>query len=313
MNSNNPDPEESDLIVINDDEAGMRLDKILLARYLGIHSRTYFQYLIEQERVLVNGEVVKKRYLPKTGDEIQIQYILTPEIGLTPENIPLEIVFEDEDILVINKPPGMVVHPAPGHPHGTFVNALLYHCHHLLETASNVRPGIVHRLDKDTSGLLIAAKTNKAHKLLIEMFSGRQIYKEYLTVCYGNPGTREIRAAIGRHPVHRQKMKVFEDGNGREAISRCETLFLKDNISLVRVVLMTGRTHQIRVHMQHLNAPVLGDAIYGNLQANKKYGAARQLLHAHILRFNHPITGKPMELKAKCPQDLQDWIDILRL
>lgn len=308
--------EDSESIVINDDEVGQRLDKVLAARYHGIHSRTYFQYLIEQGKVIVNGEAVKKRYLPSAGDEVQIHYILTPEIGLEPEDIPLDIVFEDADILVVNKPAGMVVHPAPGHPTGTFVHALLHHCRQLPEDSSGTafpRPGIVHRLDKETSGLLVAAKTNLAHKRLIEMFASREIYKEYLAICMGNPGHQEIKTAIGRHPVHRQKMKVLEEG-GREAISICDTIAYKDQLklSLVRIILQTGRTHQIRVHMQHLHTPVLGDSVYGNTQANKKYGAERQLLHAYKLRLKHPITGQLLDLKAELPPDMQIWVDKIK-
>ncbi len=310
MNSSSQN-EESDLFVIEELEECQRLDKLLAARYLGTHSRTYFQYLIEQGKVFVNGEVVKKRYKPVVGDEVQIYYILTPEIGLEPEPIPLDIVFEDEDIIVINKSAGMVVHPAPGHFKGTFVHALLFHCQQLPKDVSGSvypRPGIVHRLDKETSGLLVAAKTSRAHKRLIEMFSSREIYKEYLAICVGNPGHREIKTFIGRHPTLRQKMKVLNEG-GREASSICDTIAHKGQLSFVRIILETGRTHQIRVHMQHIHTPVLGDPVYGNILANKKYGAQRQLLHAHILRFKHPISGQPLVLKAELPADIQIWVD----
>lgn len=302
---------DSEWIIIREDEVGQRLDKILATRFQEIHSRTYFQYLIKQGKVFVNGEEVKKRYQPTVGDEIQIHYILTPEIGLNPEAIPLEIIFEDKDLLVINKPAGMVVHPAPGHLTGTFVHALLHHCRQLPESKSNdayPRPGIVHRLDKETSGLLIAAKTSLAHKRLIEMFSSREIYKEYLAICVGNPGHQEIKTSIGRHPVSRQKMKVLDQG-GRQAITICDTLAHKGQLSLVRIILQTGRTHQIRVHMQHIHTPVLGDAVYGNVQMNKKYAVQRQLLHAYILQFKHPITGESLALKAQVPSDMQFWID----
>lgn len=311
MSSSISEPEECEHIVIREEESGQRLDKILAARHPGMHSRTYFQYLIEQGKVFVNGEAVKKRYQPKEGDEVQIHYILTPEIGLVPEAIPLDIIYEDQDILVINKPAGMVVHPAPGHPTGTFVHALLHHCRlQLPEDPSSPypRPGIVHRLDKETSGLLLAAKTNRAHKRLIEMFAGREIHKEYLAICLGNPGHKEIKTAIGRHPVVRQKMKVLEEG-GRQAISICSTIAHKGELSLVSINLLTGRTHQIRVHLQHIHAPVLGDPVYGNLQANKKYGVKRQLLHAYKLEFKHPLTDQLLVLKAEPPADMQGWID----
>ena len=302
--------EDNEWIVIREDEVGQRLDKILSTRYSGIHSRTYFQYLIEQEKVFVNGEIVKKRYQPHVNDEIHIHYILTPEIGLTPEPISLNIVYEDEEMIAINKPAGMVVHPAPGHSSGTFVNALLHHCQYLPEDIQGTtypRPGIVHRLDKETSGLLVAAKTSLAHKRLIEMFANREIYKEYLAICIGNPGNCEIKNYIGRHPVHRQKMKVLENG-GRLAISIIETVAYQGIFSLVKINLQTGRTHQIRVHMQHMNTPILGDPMYGNLQANNKYKVSRQLLHAHLLRFKHPISGQLLDLKADLPEDMENWV-----
>lgn len=300
--------EDQDTITINEEEAGERLDKILSNRFKEVKSRTYFQYLIEEKRVLLNGEPVKKRVKPKEGDEIQIFFILTPEMDLRPESIPLSIVYEDDDILVINKKPGMVVHPAPGHWSGTFVNALLFHCKSLEISGQVFRPGIVHRLDKETSGLLVAAKTSQAQQKLIEMFANRQVYKEYIAVCVGNPGNREIRAPIGRHPVHRKMMCVLEDG-GRLAISICKTLFTDGKISIVKVVLETGRTHQIRVHMKHLASPILGDSIYGNAQVNKKYGVGRQMLHAQCLRFKHPISGKDLEFTASVPEDMKKWID----
>jgi 23S rRNA pseudouridine1911/1915/1917 synthase len=305
--------DESECIIIREEEKGERLDKILSQRFLGVHSRTYFQYLIEQGRIFVNGEVVKKRYRPLVDDEISIHYILTPEIGLQPEAIPLNIIFEDNDLIVVNKPAGMVVHPAPGHPTGTFVHALIYHCQNLPKNQVEElypRPGIVHRLDKDTSGLLVAAKTTEAHTRLIEMFSNREVHKEYLAICVGNPGSQEIRNFIGRHPIFRQKMKVLEEG-GRLAISVCETKNHSAPFSLVQVNLKTGRTHQIRVHMQHLGAPILGDPLYGNLQINKKYGVSRQLLHAHILQFKHPVKGHLLSFKADIPSDMRVWVEKL--
>jgi len=196
--------EDCDSFFINDEEAGQRLDKVLSQRLSHVGSRTYFQYLVDEGRVLLNGAPVKKRIKPKSGDEIEIEYILTPELTLKPENIPLDILFEDEYLLVANKAPGMVVHPAIGHWTGTFVNALLYHCNASITaiqqtTKANeaLRPGIVHRLDKDTSGLLLAAKTLLAQQRLIEIFTGRRIEKEYLAFCVGNPGTGSIDAPIG--------------------------------------------------------------------------------------------------------------------
>lgn len=295
--------EDHEVFCISDEEEGVRLDKVLADRFESIQSRTYFQMLIEEQHVLLNGNPVKKRTKPKSGDEVQVNFVLTPEIGLIAEAIPLEIIYEDDDILVVNKPAGMVVHPATGNWTGTFVNALLYYCKHVSSIdASTMRPGIVHRLDKDTSGLLIAAKTNLAQQRLIEMFTQRKIHKEYLAICLGNPGNGEINAPIGRHPVHRQKMTVVE--GGREALSICRTLKCDGKISLVSIVLATGRTHQIRVHLQHKKTPVLGDSVYGNGQVNLKYGALRQLLHASLLRFKHPIKGNLLEFEAPLPEDM---------
>ena len=298
---------ESETILITAEEAGQRLDKILAGRYREIRSRTYFQSLIQDHNVLLNGSPVKKRALPAEGDEVEICFTLTPEIDITPEPIPLDILFEDKYILVVNKPAGLVVHPAPGHWTGTFVNALLYHCKGLDADPANLRPGIVHRLDKETTGVLVAAKTTQAHQRLVEMFSRREVYKEYLAICLGNPGQGEIKLPIGRHPIYRQRMAVRETG-GREALTIFSTVASDGALSLVKVILATGRTHQIRVHMRHHGTPILGDAIYGNIQANEKYKAARQLLHAHKLRLSHPITGEEMEFVAPIPSDMAKFV-----
>lgn len=299
--------EENDQFFISPEESGQRLDKILAQRFAAVQSRSYFQMLIEEERVLLNGLPVKKRIKPEAGDEVEVHFILSPEIGLTPENIPLEILYEDSDIIAVNKPSGMVVHPATGNWTGTFVNALLWHCKQIeaLPGGSALRPGIVHRLDKDTSGVMLAAKTATAHQRLIELFSSRKIYKEYLVVCIGNPGTTKIEAPIGRHPVHRKLMCVLPEG--KPAVSYVSTLACDGKISLVKVILETGRTHQVRVHLKHQGTPVLGDMVYGNTQANTKYGTGRQLLHAKTMRLSHPITGQPLELTAPLPQDFQRW------
>lgn len=304
--------EEQENIIVTSQEAGERIDKILAQRYAEVRSRTYFQFLIESGCVLLNGARVKKREKPVEGDEIEVQFILTPELDLQPENIPLNIIYEDADILVVNKPSGMVVHPAPGNWSGTFVNALLYHCKAVGDAFGDamVRPGIVHRLDKDTSGVLVAAKTVLAHQRLVEMFTGRHIYKEYWAVCVGNPGSGTINAAIGRHPIHRKMMAVVEEG-GKEAITQFEVLGNDSKLSLVKVVLMTGRTHQIRVHMRHRGTPVLGDSVYGQTQANERFKAGRQLLHAHEMRFKHPISGVEMTFSAPLPADMASYADFL--
>lgn len=304
----------SELIVISKSESGERLDKILANRYREVQSRAYFQKLIEEKRVLLNGEPIKKRMKPEVGDEVEIFFLITPEINITPENIPLEVLYEDSHLLVINKPVGMVVHPAPGHWSGTFVNALLYHCQQELPDAPTSinspfpRPGIVHRLDKDTTGVLVAAKTATAHQRLIELFSGRQVHKEYLAICVGNPGSGVINQPIGRHPIHRQKMTIREEG--KSAVTKVNTLSFDGKLSVVALVIETGRTHQVRVHMQHRGTPVLGDSVYGNSQMNTKFHADRQLLHAHRMRLNHPITGEELQFEAPIPEDIDRFMKI---
>jgi 23S rRNA pseudouridine1911/1915/1917 synthase len=312
-----PDHENVDLIIISENEAGQRLDKILALRYKDIKSRTYFEYLFENGFVLINGNPIKKSLKPCPGDEIEVHFQITPEITIAPESIPLDIIFEDEYLLVVNKPPGMVVHPAVGNWSGTFVNALMFHCKDHMHQFSPpkegplIRPGIVHRLDKDTSGLLIAAKQTLVQQRLVSMFASKDIYKVYQAICIGNPGRREIKTLIGRHPVHRQQMAVVE-ASGKEALTFCHPLLFNDRFSWVEIVLATGRTHQIRVHMAHVGTPVLGDMTYGNIELNKKYKTERQLLHAKRLRFNHPITGVLLELEAPLPQEMLLWIEKIK-
>ncbi len=306
-----------DWIIINEEESGHRLDKILALRYKQVKSRTYFQYLFDNDFVLLNGNPIKKSIKPSLGDEIEVHFQLTPEMALTPEPIPLDILFEDDYLLVINKPVGMVVHPAVGNWTGTFVNALMHHCQDLRHQFAGLyeepllRPGIVHRLDKDTSGLLIAAKQTLAQQRLISMFASKEIHKVYHAICLGNPGCREIKSLIGRHPVHRQKMAVIDSG-GKEALTFCRPIIYNDHLSLVEVVLATGRTHQIRVHMAYAGTPVLGDMTYGNMDINRKHKVSRQLLHAKFLRFKHPITDQLLELEAPLPEDMNHWIEKIK-
>lgn len=301
-------PEEN--IIVTPEEAGERLDKILANRFKEVRSRTYFQYLIQEHSVLLNGEPVKKQTRPEEGDEIQVEFILTPEISIQPEAIPLDILYEDAHILAVNKQAGLVVHPAPGNWTGTFVNALIHHCNEIA-SQDPLRPGIVHRLDKDTSGVLLAAKTAETHQKLVALFAGREINKEYLALCVGNPGKGTVNTPIGRHPVHRKQMACI--AKGRPAVTHYETLATKDNVSLVKLGLETGRTHQIRVHMQHLNASVLGDAVYGSEKMSHRLGANRQMLHASRVHFKHPITGQELEIVAPIPDDMQSLIKKLGL
>ena len=301
-------PPIQEIIIITEEETNLRLDKLLCLKFPSC-SRTYFQSLIEKGKILINGTSCKKREKPKLGDEIEICFELTPELSLEAEDIPLDILFEDDDLLIINKPAGMVVHPAPGHFHGTFVNALLFHCKALdSQPDAPLRPGIVHRLDKDTSGALIAAKTSFAHKALVEMFSQRKIQKTYKTICIGRPSTIEINASIKRHPTRRQEMAVCSEG-GKAATTQIQIAASSAEMSLLNIGLITGRTHQIRVHLKHIGCPVLGDSVYGFEGSNIKWGVKRQLLHAEHLAFIHPKTGVQIEITAPIPSDMQVFID----
>ncbi len=298
---------ETESLLVSPEEVGERLDKWLKDRYSSF-SRTYFQYLIEEGAVLVNGSIVKKRTALCHGDEVEVCFLLTPEITLTPEPIPLDILFEDEHLIAINKPVGMVVHPAPGHPSGTFVHALLHHCSNLTFEPDDLRPGIVHRLDKDTSGVLIAAKNAIAHRKLVELFQSRSIKKTYYAVCIGNPGERTIEAPIGRHPIRRKEMAVVPDG--KPAITLCKTLgACIDGLTFVELKLITGRTHQLRVHMKHLGTPILGDAVYGSSSMNQKWNVETQLLHAAKIEFTHPFTGQILQLLAPLPSNMLAFRD----
>lgn len=294
-----------DTLFITPEEIGSRVDKLLSLRFPEF-SRTYFQHLIEVGCVLLNGSPIKKRICPEVGDEIEVCFQAVPGPSLQPEKIPLNVLFEDEHFLAVNKSPGMVVHPAPGHWSGTFVNALLAHCDQLAPSEDPIRPGIVHRLDKDTSGVLLAAKTLASHQKLIEGFALRKIDKTYLAICVGRPPNGIVRAPIGRHPTQRKEMAVVPDG--REAISDIQTLAFNDQISLVMIRPKTGRTHQIRVHLKHLNCPVLGDPVYGSPRMNSLFPTGRLLLHAYQLQFPHPITKAPLRLTAPIPEDFKPWM-----
>lgn len=298
---------ETTSIVISNDEED-RIDKVLSKRFSD-HSRTYFQYLIDNDFVLVNNKKVKKRQPLKQGDEVSIFFQLSPEIELEPENIPLDILFEDEHIIAINKPKDFVVHPAVGNRSHTFVNALLYHCQNLAPGFDPIRPGIVHRLDKDTTGVLIAAKTEISHRKLIEQFSKRSIEKKYLAICIGKPNNLNIDAAIKRHPIKRKEMSVSEDG--KESITKLDILAYNEELSLVLATPKTGRTHQIRVHLKHVKSPILGDSVYGSPSMNKKFNVECQLLHAFKLKFIHPITSLPIEITAPIPDDLKKFMQFI--
>lgn len=301
---------EIEILTISEDEDDTRIDKILANRYSDLRSRSYFQYLINNEFVTINGQIVKKQFRPRAGDEVRVEFVLTPELNLTPESIPLSIIYEDDYILAINKPAGMVVHPAPGNWSGTFVNALIYHCKDIESRffQQSARPGIVHRLDKETSGVLIAAKDAQTQQKLAELFSSRQVKKVYYAICLGSPKRGVVNAPIGRHPIHRKQMCVREEG-GREAITQYEMVASDGKLSVLSINLITGRTHQIRVHMKHLGTPILGDSTYGNKQQNERYQAKRQMLHARTLALKHPVTGESLTLTAEFPDDMKQFFE----
>lgn len=297
-----------DTILITEEDLNIRLDKLLSLKF-PISSRTYFQYLIDKGNVLINGSSCKKREKPRSGDEVTIQFEHTPELSLEPEDIPLDILFEDQDILIVNKPAGMVVHPGAGNHTGTLVHAVLFHCQSLkAQNLDPVRPGIVHRLDKDTSGALIVAKTSQVHAQLTAMFSERKIKKFYQTVCLGHPQVDEIIAPIKRHTHRRQEMTVCAEGEGKMAHTKLQVQAKWQHGSLLDIELITGRTHQIRVHLKHIGCPVIGDSVYGKAANNEKFGASRQLLHAAKLIFAHPRTGQEIKICAPLPSDMQMFI-----
>lgn len=292
---------EEEYLIVTEAAANTRLDKLLADHYSDEYSRSYFQHLIDTGHVTLNGDSVKKQYRPLAGEKIHITFIPPLPIDLTPQNIPLDILYEDNDLIVVNKAAGMVVHPAPGNWSGTFVNALLYHCGQSLLSMEGFRPGIVHRLDKETSGVMIAAKNLYTHQKLVEAFSSRSVKKIYHAVCLGNPGNGEIEAPIGRHPFKRKEMAIVE--NGKYAHTQFKTLHFNGKISHVELYPTTGRTHQLRVHLKERKTPILGDTVYGQSASNKSYKTKRQLLHAWQLSLTHPKTGAALLFQAPYPDD----------
>lgn len=299
------------MLIVDASETGRRLDLYLVSRLAPL-SRTKSQKLIEEGLVLVNGVACldkSRRLLP--DDQVTVT-LPDPEPYLAkPEPIPLEIIYEDADLLVINKPRGMVIHPAPGHRQGTLVNALLHYCSRLSGLGGVNRPGIVHRLDKDTTGLLIVAKSDFAHQGLAEQLKDRRLRREYLALVQGavSPRTGSIDAPIGRHPVHRKKMAVVP--GGRVAVTRYRVIGILGRFTLVRVSLETGRTHQVRVHMAFLGHPVAGDPVYSRAAAPPPLSRG-QALHACRIAFTHPRTGNLMEFAAPLPSDFRETLRYLR-
>jgi len=298
---------------------GQRLDSFLSERLPHV-SRGAIRRLIEQEYIQVHEHPVKPSYHPQPGDVIRIHWPPPTPSSVEPEVIPLEVLFEDEALLVINKAPGLVVHPSAGHASGTLVNALLHHCRGRLSGIGGVaRPGIVHRLDLDTSGCMVVAKHDQAHVSLAEQFAARTVAKAYHAIVCGalQPEVGEIRVAIARHPTHRKRMAAV-DGRGRDAWTSYRVLASLRGATWVEAALHTGRTHQVRVHFKHLGSPLVGDATYGNRQ-NKRlkeetgYQASRQMLHAASLGFVHPASGERMVFTAPTPADFQEALAALRL
>ena len=287
-------------IVVTAEESGERVDA-LLARLLEGFSRSAAQRLIESGAVLLGEKSVKKNYVCSAGDVFSVSLPEIAEIPLVAQDIPLDVVFEDADVIVVNKPRGLVVHPAPGHPDGTLVNALLYHCGDSLSgVGGEKRPGIVHRIDKDTSGLIIAAKNDASHLKLSAQLSDHSLCREYEAVVRGSlredAGT--IDAPIGRHPTDRKRMAVTQKA-ARNAVTHWEVIARYKGYTHVRCRLETGRTHQIRVHMAHIGHPLLGDFTYGAPSPDK--GLEGQCLHARRLRFVHPSSGEQIELETPLP------------
>lgn len=305
-------------IIVEQSLPNVRLDTFLRGQFPAV-SRGNIQRLIEQGDIKVNGRRVKPTHAPRQGDQIDVHWPEPKAAFAAPEAIPLDILFEDEELVVVNKPPDLVIHPGAGHDEHTLVNALLHHCHGRLSGIGGVaRPGIVHRLDKDTSGCLVVAKNDAAHLSLAEQFAGRQVEKTYQVLLCGQlaKSVGEIRAAISRHPTHRKRMAVT-DGSGREAWTSYRVLKLLNGATLVEATLHTGRTHQIRVHFHHLGAPVVGDELYGkrqntHLQASTGYAAPRQMLHAHKLSFSHPRTQERLKFEAPLPDDFKAALEALR-
>ena len=292
-------------LTLTADREGERLDAFLARSVPGL-TRSAAQKLLEDGAVTLSGRLGKKNDRTAAGMEVSLTLPDPEPLDVLPQNIPLDVVYEDDDVIVVNKPVGMVVHPAPGHPDGTLVNALLYHCGSSLSGINGVlRPGIVHRIDRDTSGLIIAAKNDRAHLALAAQLQDHTLARVYEAVAVG--GLKEdagtVDAPIGRHPVDRKKMAV-DRKNGRPAVTHWSVLARYPGYTRVECRLETGRTHQIRVHMASIGHPLLGDVVYGSKKPFP--GLAGQCLHAKRLRFLHPSTGEPVEVECPLPQWFTD-------
>ncbi len=301
---------EEYLFVIQDSQQ-MRLDKYLTEQFPE-QTRSYLQKLIKEGSVLVNGKTVKSGYQLSAGEEVAVTIPEPEELDVLPVKMDLEIVYEDEDVILINKPKGMVVHPAPGHTTDTLVNGLLYHCNGNLSGINGVaRPGIVHRIDRDTTGILIVCKNDLSHNSIAAQLKEHSITRKYRALVHGNIKTDQgtVEGSIGRHPVDRKKMAINER-NGKPAVTHYQVLERFGNYTLIECVLETGRTHQIRVHMSSIGHPLVGDEVYG--PAKCPFKLQGQCLHAMVLGFVHPRTGAYLEFSAELPEYFQKLLEKLR-
>lgn len=300
---------ETKVYTVEEEMIGKRLDVFVTENYEEM-SRSFVQGLIEKGNIKVNGNLKKSNYKLRRDDRIEIEEVEPVELEVEAENIPMDIVYEDSDVIVINKPQDMVVHPAPGNYSGTLVNGLLYHCKDLSGINGVIRPGIVHRIDKDTSGVLVIAKNDKAHNSLAMQLKDHSMTRAYYAIVEGiikeDEGT--IRTNIGRHPVERIKMAVVKEG--KEAVTHFKVIERFKNNTLVECRLETGRTHQIRVHMAYIHHPLIGDPVYGHKK--QRFKLQGQALHAKILGFIHPTTGKYMEFNSQLPAYFEEVLDKLR-
>jgi len=302
--------------VVPPEQGGQRLDRFLTS-FLGSHSRSQLQKLIADGLVTVAGRTAKANLTLKDGDRVRIELPVPVASAVEGEALPLEILFQDDDVAVVNKPAGMVVHPAAGHSSGTLVNALLHHLSGLSGIGGELRPGIVHRLDRGTSGVMVVAKHDRAHQELSRQFHDREVEKEYIALVWGVvQAGRRIDAAIGRDPSDRQKMSS-RSKYAREAVTRITRAMHLPGLTLCQVAIHTGRTHQIRVHLSAIGHPVVGDSVYGGVHRRVAgdiravLRLERPFLHAARLAFTHPRDGRRMEFTASLPDDLQDVLDAL--
>lgn len=291
---------------ISGEEKGLRIDKCIAVRLGDEYSRTYVKYLIDNGLVKVNDNDIKPSHHVEEGDAVFVELVPVDKDSADPEDIPLDIVYEDNAIIVVNKPAGLVVHPGAGNKTGTMVNALLFHCGKLPESDDVLRPGIVHRLDRDTSGIIVVARNDKALRSLCKQFQNRTVKKEYLAVVKGRVELDNglIEMPLARHEADRRKMCV-DDERGKEARSIYHVLKRFGRFSFLRVEPETGRTHQIRVHMQYIGHPIIGDLTYGG----PSFGMKRQALHAAKLEITHPVTSERMTFSAAMPDDMKDLLD----